>query len=174
MPTSDGQTRPEPAGLTLRPARLEDAEAFAAIRRQPSVLEYNNLLPSERGERDREGLAHLGPENHVLVAEVDGRVAGFGRLDLWGGRQRHVGTVSLNVDEAFQGQGIGRRLLEALLELADDCLNLTRVQLEVWADNARAIHLYERLGFELEGRRRRAVLRRGEYVDVLLMGRLRS
>ncbi|MGE5591892.1 MAG: hypothetical protein ACM3ZA_14960 [Bacillota bacterium] len=33
------------------------------------------------GERDREGLARLGPDNHVLVAEADGRVVGFARMD---------------------------------------------------------------------------------------------
>lgn len=159
--------------IKIRPFRPEDAAGFTEIRRQPTVMEYNNLLPSERGERDRDGLAKLGPDNHVLVAEADGHVVGFARMDVFGGRQRHVGTVNVNVHDGYQGRGIGRRLMETLLELADDYLALTRVQLEVWADNERAIHLYETLGFEPEGRRRKAVLRRGEYVDVLIMGRLR-
>lgn len=162
-----------PAGILIRPARLEDAAGLTEIRRQAAVMEFNNLLPSLRDGRDREWLAQLGPDDHVLVAEDDGRVVGFARLDVLGGRQRHVGTVSINVHDAWQGRGIGRRLLESLLELADDYLGLTRVQLEVWADNQRAIRLYETLGFEPEGRKRNAVRRRGEYVDVLLMGRLR-
>lgn len=159
--------------FTIRPAKPEDAAAVTEIRRQPTVLEYNNLLPTDRGERDRDWLAKLGADNHVLVAEVDGRVVGFAKMDVFGGRQRHVGTVSLNVHDDFQARGIGRALLGRLLELAFDYLALTRVQLEVWADNARAIRLYESLGFEREGRRRNAVLRRGEYVDVLIMGLLR-
>lgn len=163
----------EAAKILIRPVRPDDAAAVTEIRRQATVREFNNTLPSDRGERDREALASLGPENHVLVAEVNGRAVGFARLDVSGGRQRHVGTLSVNVHDDYQGQGIGRRLVEALLELADDHLGLTRVQLEVWADNARAIRLYESLGFEREGCRRNAVRRRGEYVDVLLMGRLR-
>ncbi|MHB9145134.1 MAG: GNAT family N-acetyltransferase [Symbiobacteriia bacterium] len=159
--------------VLIRPVRPEDAGAFAEIRRQPTVMEYNNLLPSERGERDRDELAKLGADHHVFVAEADGQVVGFARMVVFGGRQRHVGTVNVNVHDAYQGQGIGRRLLATLLDLADNYLALTRVQLEVWADNERAIHLYETLGFEPEGRRRKAVLRRGEYVDVLIMGRLR-
>lgn len=157
----------------IRPGKPEDADAFTEIRHQPTVLEFNNLLPSERGERDRDGLAKLGPDNHLFVAEVEGQVVGFARMDVFRGRQRHVGNVTINVHDRFQGRGIGRSLFEHLLDLADNYLALTRVQLEVWADNTRAIHLYESLGFELEGRRRNAVLRRGQYVDVLIMGRLR-
>lgn len=159
--------------VNIRPVREIDAPALTEIRRQPTVTEFNNTLPSDRGERERQNLASLGPDDHLLVAELDGRVVGFALMTVHRGRQRHVGNLSLNVHHAYQNRGIGRRLLAALLELADDYLGLTRVQLEVWADNARAIHLYESLGFELEGRRRKAVLRRGEYVDVLIFGRLR-
>ena len=162
-----------PGGFHVRPVRIEDAEAIADIRRQPIVMEFNNLLQTDRIAKTTAMLEGLTPDNHMLVAEADGQVVAYARLDVMGGGQRHVGNVACNVHDAFQGRGIGRAMMETLLDLADNHLGLARVQLEVWVDNARAIGLYEKLGFEAEGRKRKVVLRRGEYVDVLVMGRLR-
>lgn len=161
------------AELTIRPVRAEDAEAVNRIRRQPGVMEFTMGMPSERIAQNREFIERLGPDDHVLVAEVDGRVVGMAGLHVGRGRQRHAASLGIMVDEALHGRGIGRALMEALLDLADNHLGLVRVELEVFADNARAIHLYETLGFRTEGRKRKAVLRRGEFIDVLVMGRIR-
>ena len=76
------------------------------------------------------------------------------------------------VADEFHGHGIGRRLLDVALGLADDYLGLLRVDLEVVDGNTRAIALYEHAGFEFEGRRRNAFQRRGGLADILLYGRL--
>ena len=65
------------------------------------------------------------------------------------------------------------RLMETLLDLADNWLMLVRVELEVYADNERAIHLYEKLGFEQEGLLRMTTVRNGRYVDEYKMARIR-
>ena len=49
---------------------------------------------------------------------------------------------------------------------------VTVLELEVYPDNAPAIHLYEKFGFRTEGRRPRAILHRGRYIDALVMGLL--
>jgi len=79
----------------------------------------------------------------------------------------------MGVHDQFQGRGIGRKLLEALLDVADNYLGLVRVELEVMPDNERAIHLYESVGFEHEGRKRKAIFRGGQHIDGLMMARLR-
>jgi len=61
----------------------------------------------------------------------------------------------------------------ACLDLADNWLSLTRLDLRVYVDNAPAIALYEKFGFEIEGTHRRFALRNGEYVDAHVMARLR-
>ncbi|MGE5553527.1 MAG: GNAT family N-acetyltransferase [Betaproteobacteria bacterium] len=137
-------------------------------------MEFTLALPSERIADNRKFLEGLGPDDHVLIVEVEGRVAGVGGLHVQTGKRRHLGVVGLAIHDDFQNQGLGRVLLRTLLDIADNYLNLRRVELETWADNARAIHLYESLGFELEGRKRQAVFRRGEYCDVLLMARIRE
>jgi putative acetyltransferase len=63
--------------------------------------------------------------------------------------------------------------MHAIIDLADNWLNLTRLELEVYADNEAAIHLYERFGFEIEGTLRQHAFREGRYVDSKMMGRLR-
>jgi putative acetyltransferase len=79
----------------------------------------------------------------------------------------------MGVHDEWQGKGIGTELMRAGIELADKWLNLTRLELEVYTDNEAAIRLYERFGFEREGRLRQHAFRDGRYVDSYVMGRLR-
>ena len=78
------------------------------------------------------------------------------------------------VHRDFQNQGIGRAMLEKVLDLADNWLMLVRLELTVFADNERAVHLYESLGFEREGIRRKAAVRNGVYMDEIAMARIRE
>jgi putative acetyltransferase len=64
--------------------------------------------------------------------------------------------------------------MEAALDLADNWLNLTRVELTVYTDNAAGIALYEKFGFEIEGTHRRYAFRNGEYADAYSMARVRD
>ena len=89
-------------------------------------------------------------------------------------RRRHSGGLGIMVRTDCQGQGIGTALLEAVLDLADNWLMLRRVELEVYADNQRAVRLYEKFGFEAEGRKREAAVKNGAYVDLMVMARLRT
>ncbi len=78
------------------------------------------------------------------------------------------------VRDDWQGRGVGTALMEAALDLADNWLGLTRVELTVYTDNAAGIALYEKFGFEIEGTHRRHAFRNGEYVDAYSMARLRE
>lgn len=160
---------------TIRPTRLEDMEGFNILRRMPGVFENTLGLPSERVERNIDGFQAMGPDDHNFVAvQADGTVIGTAGLRVCPNpRMRHVGSVGLFVHTAYQNMGVGAALLKTLLDLADNWLMLVRVELEVFADNQRAIHLYEKLGFETEGRKRMSCVRSGRYADELLMARLR-
>jgi ribosomal protein S18 acetylase RimI-like enzyme len=86
---------------------------------------------------------------HVLEAELDGQVVGHGLVRLIRSRKRRIGRIGLHADERFGDRGVSRALLERLLQLADrqrlDCL-----EVEVLANNAPAIELYESAGFVAE------------------------
>ncbi|HVB10143.1 MAG TPA: GNAT family N-acetyltransferase [Bacillota bacterium] len=160
--------------MVIRPIRVEDAEGLLDQMAQPLVVAFTGQLPSTRLEGRRQWVEHLGPADHVFVAEVDGRVVASAGLHVQRGKRRHVASLGISVHDAFQGRGIGRALMATLLDLADNFLALRRVELEVMADNPGAIHLYESLGFQVEGRKREDIVLQGRYVDVLFMGRLRQ
>ncbi len=112
----------------------------------------------------------------TLVAVEGGEVAGFAELvtHQWP-RHNHVGDLNMVVTDAErQGHGVGRSLVGAVVELADDWLHLVRLQLFVWADNAHAIRLHESFGFVVEGTLTAFTRGRGGYVDALVMGRVRA
>jgi putative acetyltransferase len=78
------------------------------------------------------------------------------------------------VRDDWQGQGVGTALMQAAIELADKWLNLTRLELQVFVDNAPAIRLYEKFGFRIEGTLVDFAFRDGQYVDTYMMARLRK
>jgi putative acetyltransferase len=106
---------------------------------------------------------------------VDERIVGMLSVETFPTRprRRHVGRIGISVHGEFQGKGVGTALMAAAVDVADNWLNLTRLELEVYADNAAAIHLYERFGFIYEGTLRQHAFRNGKYVDSNVMGRLR-
>ena len=112
---------------------------------------------------------------YKLAAEMEGDVVGIALMQTFPDipRHNHVGEIDLiAVREDRQGLGIAKALMSSLLDLADNWLQLDRTSLLVWADNARAISLYEAYGYEYEGTIRRYARRPGGYVDANMMGRL--
>lgn len=161
----------KPTDYIIRPVRLEDAEMLAAIARQEGVIENTLGLPSLRVEQRIKSLSELGENDHYMVAEKTGKVVGVAGLEVARWRRRHSGSLFLYVDTQYQGQGIGTRLLQTLLDIADQWLMLRRVELTVLTQNERAKRLYERLGFVVEGRLRMSVISQGELKDEWLMAR---
>lgn len=160
----------------IREASIDDAEELReyAIRlfaeRLPGIYERPKPTLDEELEFIR---AHTdAPRSTMLVATVDGRIAGLlGFLARQLPQEQHVGALGLSVDQQYRGRGLGSALLTALLEWAPRN-GITRVELEAFEANPRAIALYERWGFEREGRRREAVLIDGEPVAVIMLARI--
>src|SRR6185436_6242636 len=88
-------------------------------------------------------------------------------------RRAHVRHIGMAVRSEFQGKGVGNALMSALIEVADNWLNVSRLELTVFTDNERAIALYRKHGFELEGTHKAYALRAGRYADVHAMARIR-
>jgi putative acetyltransferase len=162
--------------ITIRHAEPDDAGAIHRILTGPRAMEGTLQLPLQSVEgvrkrffsETREGLYHL-------VACVDEEVVGHLGLETFTRpRRRHAGYIGMAVRDDWQGRGVGTALMEAVLDLADNWLNLTRVELAVYVDNAAGVALYKKFGFEIEGTYRRFAFRGGEFVDAYSMARLRE
>lgn len=77
------------------------------------------------------------------------------------------------VRDDMQGQGVGRKLMQAMLELADQWLQITKLGLIVWEDNCSGIRLYKGVGFVIEGTLADYAFREGKYINAHVMGRRR-
>jgi putative acetyltransferase len=162
-------------GLKIRRAEPDDYLAVYEMFSSPKVYEGTLQVPYPSKEYWRRRISENPESAHYLVAIVDDRVVGMASVDTFPHkpRRRHVGVIGISVHEEWQGKGVGATLMRALLDLSDNWLNLTRLELEVYADNQAAIHLYERFGFEVEGTLRQHAFRDGQYIDSKVMGRLR-
>jgi putative acetyltransferase len=163
-----------PPGLVIRAAGAADVPALTELANDPGYRSGTLRLPYQSVEETARILAALGARDQLLVAVHDGVVVGNAGLHRQSGRRRHVATLGMGVRDACRGRGIGTALLRALLDLADNWLDLRRLELTVFTDNAPAIALYERQGFSREGTLRGYAFRDGIYVDALMMARLRA
>jgi putative acetyltransferase len=161
--------------ILIRHAEPDDYRAVHEIYGCPKAFAGTLQLPFPSLELWRKRLAEPIEGNYNLVAVIDGLVIGQLGLHTFPHqpRRRHAATIGMGVHDDWQGRGVGKKLLGACLELADQWLNLRRLELEVYVDNEPAIRLYESFGFEREGTLRQHAFRDGRYVDSYLMARLR-
>jgi putative acetyltransferase len=163
--------------ITIRRAEPGDAEAIKEILSGPKAIAGTMQLPFPSVESWRKKIEETPEGVYHLVASVDDEVVGHLGLGTRpdSPRRRHVGSIGMAVRDDWQGKGIGTALLEAAIDMADNWLNLLRLELDVFVDNEPALRLYKNFGFVIEGTRvGYAYYRDGRYVDTHLMARLRQ
>ena len=162
--------------VTIRRAEPTDAEAIQRIFMGPRVIWGTLQLPYPSLEARRKRLTEIPDGTYVLVACMKDEVVGH--LTLWTNqpspRRRHACALGMAVRDDWQGKGVGTALMQAAVDLAEKWLNLTRIELGVYVDNEPAIRLYKKFGFEVEGKKIACAFRDGQYVDTLIMARLRG
>ncbi len=132
-------------------------------------------LPYQNIEKVRTYLGKVDPLRHDLVAVLDGVVIGHATLLRSGmARMAHCGSIGIGVHDAYYGKGVGTALMAAVIDLADNWMNLQRLSLFVFTDNAPALKLYQKFGFEIEAVEPKVALRAGERVGSYAMARLRG
>jgi RimJ/RimL family protein N-acetyltransferase len=164
--------------VRLRPATPEDAQALLALKRQLDMeTSFMLLNPSERTEQAREIADELrrmvrAGNSIVILAEAGNDLVGY--VEAQGGRfqrNRFTAEVVIGVLDRAAGRGVGGRLLKGLEAWAAEH-GLHRLELTVMAHNERALRLYGRMGFVVEGTRRECLSVDGQLVDELLMAKL--
>lgn len=159
----------------IRHTTPADWEAVSRIFSGPKVVHGTLQLPFPSPEVWRKRLSEPEPGLISLVAcqgaEVVGILGVHRQPDF--ARRAHAAWIGMAVRDDWQGKGVGSALLRAALDLADNWLNLVRVELIVFTDNAPAVRLYQKFGFEIEGTQRKCAFRDGKFIDAYMMSRLR-
>ena len=159
----------------IRDTRAEDAERIHEIMVCDQTLAGTMRMPHQSLEYTRKRIAP-DPAVFKLVALDDGLVIGFAELITYPDIPRHAHAGEINmicVHPDHVGQGAARVLMAEIIRLADDWLNLRRLELTVWRDNERALKLYDKFGFTHEGTKRDFVYKQGAFGDALVMARIR-
>ncbi|WP_420644860.1 GNAT family N-acetyltransferase [Candidatus Leptofilum sp.] len=159
--------------VEIRPFHPDDASQQYAIVSDPRVAEMLMQLPSMELAETEQWATTEKPGRHRLVADWNGRLLGAIHLSQnLRPRMQHSGRLGMMVHPDAWGHGVGGKLVAAALNLADNWLNLSRLELEVFSHNSVAIYLYEKFGFEKEGLRKKAVFGNGRFLDEFVMARL--
>lgn len=163
---------------TVRSAIDKDAKDLSELRLQIDGETEN--LDREKGEAfiDIPGFEQIiktdtgKPRNLFLVAVVDDRIVGFSRCEgVYLKRFSHKVEFGVCVLKDFWGYGIGKNLLKESVAWADSN-GVRKISLNVLETNDKAIKLYIRFGFEIEGiLKDDKILADGKYYDTIIMGR---
>jgi putative acetyltransferase len=159
--------------VTIRRACPADAEQLQQLYANTMAYSSTMQLPYTMLEDWADRMKRQDGNHIVLVALVDDVIVGNAGLHIETRmRRRHAASFGIAVADQSVGQGIGSALLAELLVLADNWLNILRLELTVFTDNAAAIALYRKFGFVIEGTHRGYALRDGKFIDVHAMARL--
>jgi RimJ/RimL family protein N-acetyltransferase len=159
--------------VLARPATADDAEPYALV--VAAVAQERRWIATEppvdvaaRAALVREWLER--GDRLFVLEDDDGRVVGG--LGLHARGPSGVVSLGMAIVADARGRGGGRALMDAAMAWLRDS-DMHKVELEVWPDNERAISLYERYGFEVEGTRRDHYRRRdGSLRSAVIMARL--
>lgn len=162
--------------ITIQPASLDHVESFwrtlDIVAREHRYLIFLEAPPIES---TRKFIAQILAKGwSQFYALHDGNVVGW--CDIVRDERpgmTHIGHLGIGLLPEYRGQKIGARLLAAAIADAFH-KGLTRIELEVFAANTRAIALYRKTGFVEEGRKRQARFVDGVYDDAICMALLKS
>ena len=163
--------------VTIRPAAAAtpgDIEAICVIHNQGIADRIATLDTMLRAPDDtRAWLGERGPRHPVIVAEVDGTVVGWASLNRFNARPAYDNVVdfSVYVERSWRGKGLGRQLLDRLIDIARG-IGFHKMVLAAMAYNSAGIALYTRAGFSRVGVYHEQGQLDGKWVDVVIMEKL--
>lgn len=162
----------------LRSPREEDVEStLEYLRTSAGETEFILRYPEECGKYTAEGEKKLfeqknaSPNEAMLMCVVDGRVIGNCEISFYRGmKTKHRATVAIALISEFWNQGIGTKMFEEMIRLAEEREEVMQMELEFVEGNSRARYLYEKMGFRIAGVHPNAIrLKDGRLLNNYLM-----
>lgn len=164
--------------MLIRKLEVQDAQNYLEFNEQ--LFAESDFLLFEAGERqttleEQEArIKAISQSGHsvIFVAEeqdrIVGHVAAFGNSN---NRSKHSAYVVIGILQEVANQGLGTKLLQKVDQWAKE-RELHRLELTVMTHNLRAIGLYKKLGFKIEGTKKDSLFVNGRYVNEYYMGKL--
>ncbi len=160
--------------MKIRKARLEDLEGITDIYND-AILKTTATFDTEPNTmaEQTEWFEEHGSKYPILVAEEEGLIVGWASLSPWSDRCAYSDTaeISVYVKEGYRGQGIGKKLVEAILEKGKDA-GLHTVIARVSEGNDVSIHIFDTYGFNHIGIMKEVGNKFGRLIDVHLMQKI--
>ena len=156
--------------VNFRPEQSGDTEMLWKMFSTLSEKSLSNMVPPFTRERIERWTSNIDYDKVLAIVAVieeknEQRIVGSASLRFYEQETyRHKGGLGITVHDDYQNMGIGSAMLKHLLDIAK-MKKLTKVSLNVDADNDRAIHIYKKAGFEIEGKLRNEKYRNGQYSD---------
>lgn len=174
-PSYPRPTGPRPTGeVTLRSVQKDDVDALQELFSFPEVCRTTLQIPSQERWRNAQRINHPRPGMVRYMAEVDGKPVGSASIHRrQNPRKQHAAGLGMMVHPNYWGMGIGSKLMTQLMDIADNWLNLQRVELEVNTDNPPAVALYRKFGFAIEGTHKLHAYGDGRMADSYFMARIK-
>lgn len=165
-------------GICLRSARPEDAEAYFTQNFCPLDAEAARMTGCKpvftREEIDAYFARFVDEENgyFFLLVSAAGEILGESVINEIDGETRCANFRIAMFRPASRGRGLGTWMTECVRDFAFEVLKLHRLELDVFSFNPRARHMYEKVGFRVEGVRRDAIRDGDGFADDILMAML--
>jgi len=162
--------------IIIRERKTDDANAFCEfLSKLDHEAEYMLYEKDERNVSIQKILKNtesvINDKNACYIAVTENKIIGYiiaVREKFI--RTRHVATVVIGILEEYCNKGIGYLLFQEIINFASEN-NVKRLELTVITENERAINLYKKLGFEIEGTRKNSTFKDGKYYDEFYMAK---
>lgn len=157
--------------VTIRKATLSDLKEITDIYNdaiQKTVATFDTEIKTI--DNQKKWFEDHGPNNPILVAELDGNIIGWAALSRYSTRCAYSDTaeISLYVREQDQGRGIGKKLMQSIVKEGENT-SLHTIIARITDGNEKSIHLHKSVGFEHIGIMKEVGNKFGRRLDVCLM-----
>ena len=163
--------------ITIKPAEPKNSQQLFNLH-QTTLWEPDNLLEDvDKWDYDLSAekaniSSHQKEKLPYLTAWIGNQIVGYALIDAGEYKKnQHVGAVEIFIRPEFRGQGLGKKLISALLKATQKNKTIKRIELEVWSNNQPALKLYQKIGFKIEGIRKRAYKINHHYIDGIIMAK---
>lgn len=161
--------------LIIRRTEPSDIQGLQSLYQGNNAHAQTLQLPNPSLAMWQKRLSAIPDNVHSFVAVLDDEIVGNISLTIAiNPRRRHSADIAMAVKDDYTGQGIGTKLMQTVIDLADNWLNLSRLELTVYTDNKNAIGLYQKLGFDIEGEAKNFAFRNGAFVNAYYMARIKE